>query len=101
MWTNGSRVGRSTPAKARRTGNPSPSNPVGAVVTETTGRWAASDAIEGRRGRATVSAVTAGIRTSVLVAHATFLSPSTPEGAGLFPAANTRSMAQLLDQPME
>ena len=31
-------VRRFTPAKARRTGNPSPSKPAGAVVTETTGR---------------------------------------------------------------
>src|SRR5262245_11220162 len=38
MWMNGSRSRRSTPAKARRTGNPSPSNPLGAEVTERTGR---------------------------------------------------------------
>ena len=34
MWMNGSRWRWSTPANARRTGNPSPSNPAGAVVTE-------------------------------------------------------------------
>jgi hypothetical protein len=38
MWTKGSRARRSTPAKARRTGKPSPSKPEGAVVTESTGR---------------------------------------------------------------
>ena len=38
MWMNGSRSDRSTPAKARRTGNPSPSKPRGAVVTERTAR---------------------------------------------------------------
>src|SRR5262245_6023782 len=41
MCTNGSRVARSTPAKARRTGKPSPSRPEGAVVSDTTGRSAA------------------------------------------------------------
>src|SRR5688572_25406570 len=64
MCTNGSRVASSTPAKARRTGKPSPSNPVGAVVTERTGRCTASKVGEASRGRATVSAVTAGIGTS-------------------------------------
>src|SRR5438128_4053420 len=38
MWTKGSRARRSTPANARRTGKPSPSRPVGAVVTDATGR---------------------------------------------------------------
>jgi hypothetical protein len=52
---------RSTPAKARRTGKPSPSRPEGAVVTETTGRSVASGPGSGTRGRAIVSAVTAGI----------------------------------------
>ena len=33
MWTNGSRSVSSTPANARRTGNPSPSKPPGAVTT--------------------------------------------------------------------
>src|ERR671912_2122819 len=61
MCTNGSRVGRSTPAKARRTGNPSPSNPEGAVVTETMGRWAAVGSTVGIRGRATVLALMAGM----------------------------------------
>src|SRR5918996_101996 len=37
-WMNGSRSPRSTPAKARRTGKPSPSKPRGAVVTWRTGR---------------------------------------------------------------
>src|SRR5438477_427218 len=31
MWTNGSSSSSGTPAKARRTGNPSPSKPLGAV----------------------------------------------------------------------
>jgi hypothetical protein len=42
MCTNGSSWGRETPAKARRTGKPSPPRPEGAVVTETTRRSAAS-----------------------------------------------------------
>src|SRR4029450_8417454 len=63
MWTNGSRVARSTPAKARRTGKPSPSKPEGAVVTVTTGRSAAVGSTVGIRGRATVSALMAGMTT--------------------------------------
>jgi hypothetical protein len=45
----------------RRTGNPSPSNPAGAVVTETTGRSTAIGSTVGMRGRATVSALMAGM----------------------------------------
>src|SRR6266511_3335209 len=52
MWTNRSRVARSTPAKARRTGKPSPSRPLGAVVTEITRRSAASSPARATRGRA-------------------------------------------------
>ena len=51
------------PAKARCTGNPSPSNPVGAVVTDVTDR-AVDSAIGVRRGRVRVSAVTAGMGSS-------------------------------------
>src|SRR6266498_6137670 len=61
MCTNGSSARRSTPAKARRTGKPSPSRPEGAVVTEITGRSAAWGPGSGTRGRAMVSLVTAGI----------------------------------------
>ena len=38
MWMNGSSTSSGTPANARWTGKPSPSKPVGAVVTEVTGR---------------------------------------------------------------
>src|SRR5665213_2549841 len=38
MWMKGSRSVWSTPAKARRTGNPSPSRPRGAVVIDFTRR---------------------------------------------------------------
>src|SRR5919106_6317244 len=61
MCTNGSSSRRSTPAKARRTGKPSPSKPEGAVVTERTGRSAAVGSTLGIRGRATVSALMAGM----------------------------------------
>src|SRR5215211_9003194 len=61
MCTNGSRARRSAPAKARRTGKPSPSNPEGAVVTEVTGRSTAVGSRSGTRGRATVSALMAGM----------------------------------------
>src|SRR6266705_111780 len=54
MCTNGSRVARSTPAKARRTGKPSPSKPLGAVVTEITGRSASVSGF-GRGTRASAS----------------------------------------------
>src|SRR5487761_2354608 len=66
MWTKGSRAARSTPANARRTGNPSPSRPLGADVTETTGRG--TEALRsgwGMRGRTRRSVtVTAGMGLS-------------------------------------
>src|ERR1700709_1879990 len=62
---NGSSAARSTPAKARNTGKPSPSKPRGAVVTDSTGRWlvdaGSGTAIRGRTVRS--STVMAGIRT--------------------------------------
>src|SRR5689334_9922927 len=66
MWMNGSRSFRSTPAKARRTGKPSPSYPLGAVVTDFTAR---SRATAGSgwwmRGSTVMSlTVTAGIGVS-------------------------------------
>src|SRR5207247_2333133 len=58
---NGSSASSGTPAKARRTGKPSPSNPEGAADTLATGRSTAPAAGPGRRGRVRVSAVTAGM----------------------------------------
>src|SRR3954451_8164150 len=53
---------RGTPAKARRTGKPSPSNPVGAVVRRRTFRKAADGSRSGSRGRTrTSSTVMAGM----------------------------------------
>src|SRR6266536_511140 len=71
MCTNGSRVARSTPANARRTGKPSPSRPEGAVVTESTGRSATVGSTAGTRGRTMVSALMAGMTAprSGLAAH--------------------------------
>ena len=68
MWMNGSSFARSTPAKARRTGKPSPSKPDGAVVTDTTGRSAAVAASgSGTRGRTRMSStVTAGMPSPLL-----------------------------------
>src|SRR5256885_1819846 len=63
MWTNGSRAARSTPANARRTGKPSPSMPLGAGVSEATGRSTAPGKAEARRGRGTGAAVTGRIAT--------------------------------------
>src|SRR6266536_2947271 len=65
MWMNGSSRARSTPAKARRTGKPSPSNPDGAVVTDVTGRSAAAVGSGSvTRGRTRMSStVTAGMTT--------------------------------------
>src|SRR6185295_20326354 len=51
MWTNGSKSDRSTPANARRTGNPSPSRPLGAALTPRTRRNRASGATGGTRSR--------------------------------------------------
>src|SRR5665647_1567739 len=66
MCTNGSRSDMLTPANARRTGNPSPSKPLGAVVTDATGRSVITvKSGSGTRGRAAkLSTVTAGIEVS-------------------------------------
>lgn len=60
---NGSSARRSTPANARRTGKPSPSNPCGAVVTETTGRatLVVGSGVPTRGKVKTSSTVTAGM----------------------------------------
>ena len=66
MCTNGSRSCRCTPAKARRTGNPSPSSPCGAVVTDFTGRSLACVRSGSGTGGSLLRSltVTAGTRTS-------------------------------------
>src|SRR5665647_230988 len=66
MCTNGSRSDMLTPANARRTGNPSPSKPLGAVVTDAKGRSVITvDSGSLTRGRAaTLSTVTAGMEVS-------------------------------------
>src|SRR4051794_29417894 len=63
MCTNGSRSVRLTPAKARRTGKPSPSKPLGALVRARTDRSVASPDT-GNLGRLSGSADTAGMRPS-------------------------------------
>src|SRR5580692_8358991 len=66
MWTNGSRSASGTPAKARRTGKPSPSKPAGASVTDLTGRMVERSAGAVRRGRTRLSGtVTAGMAISL------------------------------------
>src|SRR6266700_6103620 len=93
MWMNGSRRARSTPANARRTGNPSPSKPDGAVVTDSTGRSAAAVASGSwMRGSTRMSStVTAGISSPPLgrrCAHLTVASrPTTVVDSSTFPAA--------------
>src|SRR5215471_21756885 len=93
MWMNGSSRARSTPAKARRTGKPSPSNPDGAVVTDATGRSATAVASgSGTRGRTRMSStVTAGMTTPphgnvspapTIVDRATFPRPGAVWGEG-------------------
>src|ERR1035437_3241622 len=69
MCTNGSRSDMLTPANARRTGNPSPSKPLGAVVTDAKGRSVITvGSGSGTRGRAaTLSTVTAGMKVSYQV----------------------------------
>ena len=72
---NGSSTSFAMPAKARRTGKPSPSKPLGAVVSEINGRSWASIVGASIRGSVSVSAVTAGMvvlsRLLQLVAPAT------------------------------
>ncbi|CAB4667270.1 unannotated protein [freshwater metagenome] len=63
---NGSRIFFAIPANARRTGKPSPSKPLGAVVTERTGRSVTSAPGELMRASVSVSAVTAGMRESFI-----------------------------------
>src|SRR5918996_2028579 len=65
MWTNGSRASSATPANALRTGKPSPSKPLGALVTARTGRCTPDGSARGIRGSAVMSStVTAGTTTS-------------------------------------
>src|SRR3954453_13832499 len=65
MCRNGSRSRRPPPAKARRTGKPSPSKPDGAVVTERLRRRTVRGAGTGTRARGVVSStVTAGMTAS-------------------------------------
>src|SRR5690606_7724576 len=81
MWTNGSRSARDTPAKARRTGKPSPSSPLGAVVTCRTGRCSTvAGSGAGMRGRVRVSAVIAGMGSPFRLVElsTTFRGTSTP-----------------------
>src|SRR4026207_1865598 len=63
---NGSSAPRSTPANARRTGDPPPSDPRGAVVTPRTARWRAwTGSGAGMRGRMVMSStVMAGMNES-------------------------------------
>src|SRR5664280_723222 len=69
MCTNGSRSDMLTPANARRTGNPSPSKPLGAVVTDAKGRSVITvESGSLTRGRAaTLSTVTAGMEVAYQV----------------------------------
>src|SRR5689334_16588038 len=93
MWTNGSRWLSGTPAKARRTGKPSPSNPLGAVVTETTLRgWSvgAGAGVCGSTSR--LSTVTAGM-VPPTVARATFFQPLPGH------PRDERELARLGDEP--
>src|SRR3984885_2267056 len=63
MCTNGSRSLRLTPANARRTGNPSPSKPEGAVVTRATGRSPSTGGTVTRGRTSRLGTVTAGMMT--------------------------------------
>src|SRR5262245_10182204 len=91
MCTNGSRSARSTPAKARRTGKPSPSRPPGAALTPRT-----------RRNRA--SAGTADTRSSVVgsstvIAGMSF--PGTRGSRGLFRLPDHHRERVVLDLDLE
>src|SRR3954453_22079376 len=98
MWMNGSRSVRSTPANARRTGNPSPSVPDGAVVIDRTGRARVSSALGAtKRGSESVSAVMAGMRTSedIIAADSLRSQQSTAECGRLFPLARAVDDAEI------
>ena len=81
--TNGSRAARSTPAKARRAGKPSPSRPDGAVVTDTTGRSRAAGSRWGTRARTMVSALMAGMTAHERAQVARSLGQAGPEAGRL------------------
>ena len=57
-----------TPANARRTGNPSPSKPRGAVVTDTTGRFEVSVKVFGGGIAGQAGAVCHGIARALIAA---------------------------------
>src|SRR6266508_5567527 len=78
MWTNGSRSDRSTPANARRTGNPSPSRPLGAALTPRTRRKRASGATGGTRSRV--------VGSSTVIAGMSLLEPPGCAGYSAGPA---------------
>src|SRR4051812_1425989 len=89
MWMNGSRSRRSTPAKARRTGKPSPSKPDGAVVTDRVRRRTVPGAGSGTRGRVVVSStVTAGI-AGLLELRVQPVRTVARRAAGIFPRQRT------------
>src|SRR4029077_610368 len=92
MWTNGSRSRIPTPAKARVTGKPSPSNPLGPVVTDRTGRSVSPSVAGFRRGNVKVSAVTAGISASKML-HLQRHGGVTPGRAGEFPRRTSQHCA--------
>src|SRR6476620_1065978 len=81
MWTNGSRSARSTWEKARRTGKPSPSRPLRAIVRLLTGRSRATvGSGSGMRCRTVTSSTVIagmglvsilGVATAELVAQST------------------------------
>src|SRR3954470_24117499 len=92
MWMNGSRSRRSTPANARRTGNPSPSKPDGAVVTERTRRRTVPGAGSGTRGRVVVSStVTAGI-ADLLELSVQLVATVARTGGEFFPSERANSI---------
>src|SRR4051794_36536101 len=90
MWMNGSRSRRSTPAKARRTGKPSPSKPEGAVVTVRVRRRTVPGAGRGTRARVVVSStVTAGMPASLVEVSTS--GDCSAAGPRCLPAMATRS----------
>src|SRR5215210_6385292 len=94
MWMKGSRSARSTPAKARRTGKPSPSNPLGALVMPRTPRSTPGPTT--MRGRTVRSGtVMAGMATSRGVVADSTIASVTPREAPVFPGRRRESAEQL------
>src|SRR6201996_7669586 len=99
MWTNGSSAALLTPAKARTTGNPSPSWPRGPVVIERTGRSVSdtpATVTRAIRDKANVSAVIAGICSLLVLRIPAITGPRSDYSRSALPAGTAGRLRRLL-----